>query len=102
MADEFEKWAIFNAQVGEIEQTNKLAAQVVEVAITSLDPGPDDVVVFWLPADAGLAQHQVEQIANGFGKIIGDRFRFIVLVRHSVDIEIIKGKQGKSGVLLPS
>ncbi len=73
-----------------------LAVQVVEIAIAKLEPGPDDVVVFWLPSNAGLTHAQVKGIADSFGGVIKKRFRFIVLIRQSVDIEII------GGVLLPS
>lgn len=78
----------------------EISDKTVEVAIAKLEPGPDDVVIFWLPAE--LTVSQVRGVYNDFSAIIGSRFNFLVLIRQSVDIEIITGKASKGGVLLPS
>lgn len=78
----------------------EISDKTVEVAIAKLEPGPDDVVIFWLPAESTVSQ--VRGVYNDFSAIIGSRFNFLVLIRQSVDIEIISGKKTKGGVLLPS
>lgn len=88
------------AHLKKLDQSVGIGHTVVEVAIAKLEPGPDDVVIFWLPAE--LTHAQVRSVGDSFRAVIGGRFRFLVLIRQSVEIEIIGGKISKGGVILPS
>ncbi len=69
------------------------ATEVVGVVIAKLELRPNDIVVFWLPVDAGLTTAQVRVIYDSFAAAIGDRFKFLVLVRQAVEIEIISSQK---------
>lgn len=94
------KTAEIETHLKKLDQPVGIGHTVVEIAIAKLEPGPDDVVVFWLPAE--LTHAQVRSVGDSFRAVIGGRFRFLVLIRRSVEIEIIGGKISKGGVILPS
>lgn len=65
---------------------------VVEVAVTKLEPTRDDIIIFWMPSS--LTHVQIQQIGASFDKVIAGRFRYIMLVRDSVKLEIITKSPG--------
>lgn len=84
--------------LGDVEES--IVTDVIEVSIAKLEPTVDDVVFIWLPADKGLTEAQIQQVGAQLGAVIQGRFKFIVLVKGAVEVEVIKGKH--SPILLPS
>lgn len=79
------------ARMEEFERNNA-AVKAIEMTIAKLEPTQDDIIVFWMPKS--LTHVQIQRIGQSFDAVIGGRFRYILLVRGSVEIEMISKSPG--------
>lgn len=82
---------VLEERIVELE-ANNVTLKVIEMTVTKLEPTEDDVVVFWMPPE--LTHSQVHQIGQSFDSVIAGRFRYIMLVRGGVEIQMIKKTPG--------